>query len=194
MPHQRQRHSDRLLQSTLFLVCRSALPSCYSAFAKCVHRHGWQGTDCCWRSVGRQYARDWERRLGRIRLCKSTTRSATENIIPDFLETHLNNRRAFSLFLDQRSRILDWMYRQRIYGRIRAFVFSWRRRQNDNVLIGQDSAVRENQAFAVDARILLPLAELASHLGQGMHAVVIAGTAKRSEAAEKSERRRWQEQ
>jgi hypothetical protein len=58
------------------------------------------------------------------------------------------------------------------------------------MLIGQDPAIRENQTFAIDAGALLSLAELASHLGQSVHAVVIPGPAERSEAAEKSEWRR----
>jgi hypothetical protein len=120
-------------------------------------------------------------------------RSATENIISEFWKTYLNNRRAFSLFLNRRSNILPWVYGQRIDGGVRTIVFSWRRRQDDNMLIRQNPAVRENQTFAVEARIVLSLAELAGHLGQSMHAVIIPSTAERSEAAEESEWSRCRE-
>jgi hypothetical protein len=85
------------------------------------------------------------------------------------------------------------VYRQRIDGWVSTIVFSWRRRQDDNMLIGQDTTVRENQTFAVDALIPLFLAELASHLGQSMHAVIVPSAAERSEAAEESEWSRCRE-
>jgi hypothetical protein len=193
MPHQRQRRSDRLRQSKPFLVCRSVLPSCCSAYARFVRRRDLRGNGCCWRSSGRRCVRGWERRLGRTRPCKSMARSATENIISEFWKTYLNNRRAFSLFLNRWSNILPWVYGQRIDGGVRTIVFSWRRRQDDNMLIRQNPAVRENQTFAVEARIVLSLAELAGHLGQSMHAVIIPSTAERSKAAEESEWSRCRE-
>ena len=56
------------------------------------------------------------------------------------------------------------------------------------MLIGHDSAIGEDQTVAVDA-CTLSLAELAGHLGERVHAVVVSGTSEGSETAEESERR-----
>jgi len=46
------------------------------------------------------------------------------------------------------------------------------------VLVGHDAAVGEDQAVA-DLICALSLAKLTGHLGQSVHAVVVAGSAKR---------------
>lgn len=56
------------------------------------------------------------------------------------------------------------------------------------MLISQHSPVCKDQALAVFTGAL-PLAKLAGHLREGVHAVIISSSAERGEAAEKRERR-----
>jgi hypothetical protein len=56
------------------------------------------------------------------------------------------------------------------------------------VLVCHYSAIGENQTVAVDA-FTLSLAKLAGHLGESMHAVVVARSTEGGETTEKSQRR-----
>lgn len=55
------------------------------------------------------------------------------------------------------------------------------------MLVGQNPAVGEDQTVAVNP-CALSLAKLAGHLGEGVHAVVVSGSAERGETTEKCER------
>jgi hypothetical protein len=117
------------------------------------------------------------------RLCSLTQSRAMEAD----KKTYLDDRFAFGFFFDRRRRILWWICGQWVDGWIRSSVFPGTRRQNDDVLIGHDSSVGEDQAVAVDA-CTLSLAKLAGHLGQSVHTVVVTGSTERGEAAEESQR------
>ena len=65
--------------------------------------------------------------------------------------TNLDDRLAFCFFFDCRRRIFRWICRKWIGGRVRNSVFPRLRRQDDDVLVGHDSAVGEDQAIAVGA-------------------------------------------
>lgn len=60
------------------------------------------------------------------------------------------------------------------------------------MLVGQHSTIGEDQTLAIFAGVL-PLAKLAGHLRQSVHAVIVSSTTERGEATEKRERRRWWE-
>lgn len=56
------------------------------------------------------------------------------------------------------------------------------------MLVGHDTTIGEDQAVAVNT-CAFPLAKLAGHLGESVHAVIVSGASERGETAEDSQRR-----